>query len=133
MSAPYSEGRSLKRLPQLLDVKINLPIATDVLKYDAVDENWVNGPAGGGGSATTVDVTDNDTNATFYPTYVSTDGVAQPLYCDKGATSGALVIRLKQINQPLLEIWRVIRDNLHRRLQLVLTQVKQHKGHKQLL
>ena len=61
MSAPYSEGRSLKRLPQLLDVKINLPIATDVLKYDAVDENWVNGPAGGGGSATTVDVTDNDT------------------------------------------------------------------------
>ena len=87
MSAPYSEGRSLKRLPQLLDVKINLPIATDVLKYDAVDENWVNGPAGGGGSATTVDVTDNDTNATFYPTYVSTDGVAQPLYCDKGATS----------------------------------------------
>lgn len=48
---PYLGGTGKENLSQLLDVGITTPTNGQVLKYDAENEQWVNGSGGGGGGS----------------------------------------------------------------------------------
>ena len=48
---PYLGGTGKENLSQLLDVGITTPTNGQVLKYDAENEQWINGSGGGGGGS----------------------------------------------------------------------------------
>ena len=77
-----------RTLNQLTNVEIDdLTLATgDVIIYDATDSRWKNAPETAGGNAATVDITESDIDATYYPTFVDSAGTTKKLYCNAGTT-----------------------------------------------
>ena len=77
-----------RTLNQLTNVEIdNLTLATgDVIIYDAPSSRWKNAPEATSGSAATIDITETNTDASYYPTFVDAAGNAKTLRCNAGTT-----------------------------------------------
>ena len=76
-------------LGQILDVTLDpLTLADDdVIKYDITDKIWKNAPDGAsGGNAATIDVTENNSDGLFYPTFVDSAGTTKTLNCNASTT-----------------------------------------------
>jgi hypothetical protein len=87
--APQSFSNNPDRtLNQLTNVEIDdLTLATgDVIIYDAPSSRWKNGPEGSTGNAGTINVTETDTDASYYPTFVDSAGNTKTLRCNAGTT-----------------------------------------------
>ena len=90
MSIPYSSFQSIS-VNELTNSDINPDTLAnnDVLAYNSTTTSWDNVPMGTGGTATTVDVTDTNADATFYPTFTDAAGVAKTLNIDAAALTDA--------------------------------------------
>ena len=59
----------------------------DVIKYDIADGLWKNAPdSASGGNAASIDVTETNTAAAYYPTFVDAAGTNKVLRCNAGTT-----------------------------------------------
>jgi hypothetical protein len=85
MSVPYSSFRP-PAIGSLSNVKINNnTLATgDVVKYNSANQLWENSPDGG--NAQTADITDTNTDATYYPVFTDGAGTGKTLNVDVGTT-----------------------------------------------
>ena len=84
MTVPYSSPRPIP-IGGLSNVALdfNTLANNDVVKYDSTTQLWRNAPdSASGGTANDIVVTDTNTDATYYPTFVDGAGVAQDLRCD---------------------------------------------------
>ena len=70
----------------LTDVKLDqLTLATgDVLSYTSTDKLWKNLP--NGGSSVAIDITETNTDASYYPTFTDSAGTSKVLRCNAGTT-----------------------------------------------
>ena len=89
MSVPYSSRKAIA-VNGLTNATIApTPTDNDVLTYKSVSNSWVN-QAVVSGSATSVDITDNNTSTTLFPTLVDGTGANKILYADATTTPFAV-------------------------------------------